>query len=269
MTTKTKTQTKTQVQTTEIPTEYQPLCNQLRSLWAKRAMGGAKDAYPIGVQVRGIIDRAGTYGRGLVKLLAGEFGVTAALLYSYATVPAAWTSEAFEAATAERNAKGQPLTFSHFVELAKAEPAAREQLFKRALLDPMSVRDLKDAVAAKRKKPKSKKDLDAGGVIGRLMSSSKAVLDKTTTDKDLLERLTGQPRNETGREPTRDQIETLIETCSAIEANQIFMRVQLEMLLRSSSAGAPKAISAGRERTPSARSASHPAVANGASDHAE
>lgn len=127
---------------TEIPPELRPSCLKIRGLMATRATGDTKVAYQIGAEVFGITKETEKYGRGSVKLLAGELGCTAALLYSYARVAAAWNPEEFKEATKKANAKGLPLTFSHFVELAREEEskAAREHLFALALRESLDRR---------------------------------------------------------------------------------------------------------------------------------
>jgi hypothetical protein len=120
---------------------------ELKKLLSERTTKDAKTLYRVAAVVAEIKNDekadAKKYGKGSVKRLAAELAYTGATLYAYARVAEVWNEEAFEHHLKAVNAKGFPLSFSHFVELARELDAEkRNRLLEKAFAKSLSVRDI-------------------------------------------------------------------------------------------------------------------------------
>lgn len=108
--------------------------------------------YRVGCEVQAL---KRTYGDGAVGKLARQLGRARSALYEYASVAAAWPDRKEFVKWAKRKQRdGAPLTFSHFVDLARvSDAAARKHLFEVALTDRLSVRQLRKRVRAPGTRP--------------------------------------------------------------------------------------------------------------------
>lgn len=214
--------------TPELSPELRVKCNKIRGLMAKEAAGG-KIAYQVGVEVHAVRQDPKAYGKGSVVKLARELGCTPALLYSYADVVAAWPKEAaFVAMCETNNAKGLPLGFSHFIEIAKAPPNARPTFFETALKDSLSVRALKRAVDATREQRKPKPGTDLQTITGRLLASSQAALKKAMAESDQLARLKIDTSTSM---PTAEALQTIIDAYKKLMVTEGIICMRVEALL--------------------------------------
>ncbi len=127
--------------------ELEPTCEQLRKLFAGVDRSDSIGRYEIGALVRDVKINA-AYGKRGVRSLAADLEIDASVLYAHATVATAWTIPVFKKLAALATAKKNALSFSHWIELAQAGEEHRDGLIKRALQGDLSVRALKDAVAA-------------------------------------------------------------------------------------------------------------------------
>jgi len=103
--------------------------------------------YKVGVQVREL-DKS--YGSGAIESLAASLGRDDSTLRSYARVASAWPNESeFKKLSSQRTADGKlPLCFTSFVVISSLEdPDDRQRMFERAILESLSSRDLKAAIA--------------------------------------------------------------------------------------------------------------------------
>ena len=213
---------------TELSPALRAKCTKIRTLLAKEAEGN-KPAYQVGVEVHAVRKDRDKYGKGSVEAMANEIGCTAALLYSYSKVAEAWpNAEKFAAMTDKPNAKGLPLTFSHFIEIAKAASNARTRFIDAALKDSLSVRALKQAVAATREKRKPKPLTDARAMVSRLFASSNAALTRAEGEKTDLTRLVGS--DDAGTLPTPDHLGDTIVTLKKLSVTYGLLSMHLEEL---------------------------------------
>lgn len=125
-------------------------CEAIRRLLAKNESRTACTFYRVGVEVLAVKNDQDRYSKGSVETIARKLRRTAALLYTYASVVEAWPNEKrFTELADERNPRKMPLSFSHFVELAKiADEGRREELRRAALKERWSVAKLRRAMAA-------------------------------------------------------------------------------------------------------------------------
>ena len=222
---------------TELSPALRAKCTKIRTLLAKEAEGN-KPAYLVGVEVHAVRKDPDKYASGSVEAMANEIGCTAALLYSYSKVAEAWPSaEKFGAMTDKPNAKGLPLTFSHFIEIAKADPKMRANFFDAALKDSLSVRALKQAVAGTRTKRKPKPLTDARAMVSRLFASSNAALTRAEGEKADLTRLIGS--EDAGTLPTADHLGDTIVTLKKLSVTYGLLSMHLEELRKRCAAGKP------------------------------
>lgn len=218
--------------------ELQEKYETIRGLMSEEAEGGARLSYRVGVEVRSIKEDVGRYGRNSVKILAAGLGRTAACFYAYATVAKVWNPTDFEALVSRRNSEGLPLTFSHFVELAKERSLEeRKALLERAFDESLSVRALERDVAGRRRRA-STRTPTTGMVVGRLIASSKVTLEAAEHEHAELEQAA---RTDVGGRPTPTQLETAIETYRKLREMNERICVRLELLLAESHTASPSA----------------------------
>jgi hypothetical protein len=118
-------------------------CEAIQKLLAQAAVEEIDTRYNVGVHIQTIVDaaRAKTYGDRAVERLAEELGRDARSLYRYALVAKMVSEREMAALSRRANAHGEPLSWSHWVELTRARKAWR-QWFERAVTESWSVRRL-------------------------------------------------------------------------------------------------------------------------------
>ncbi len=114
--------------------------DEIRKLMTGATSSEASAKMKIGRKIAAVKSDEKRYGKYGVKLIAKALSCTAANLYSYATVAEAWDNDVFSELLRRTNSKGVPLSFSHFIEIAKARPAKRPILIERAIEEALSVR---------------------------------------------------------------------------------------------------------------------------------
>ncbi len=88
------------------------------------------------------------YGARAVKNLAAALGRDEATLYRFALVAEAWNEQELEILLERKTPHGEPLSFSHLVELAQvSNKTTRQEMLEFALCYGVSVRELIDAIA--------------------------------------------------------------------------------------------------------------------------
>lgn len=157
---------------------------ELRTLLRDRTSNDATLTYRVAATVAEIKGDETKYGKGSVKLLARELGYTAANLYACAKVAEVWDHSAFELHLKRVTAKGLPLTFSHFLEIASVPHAEeRDALLQKAIDNDLSVREVARAARPPRAAKVPKETLEKLGVLGAAeaaFESAKADLDRLT-----------------------------------------------------------------------------------------
>jgi len=132
---------------------------QICDLWRNASVSDARLRQKIGVRVHEAMNDEAKYGKGSVRYIAKELGCTAANLYDYAGVAAAWTNAEFEQLIKRGEASKTPLTISHFILIAKVEDAAcRSALIDECITKGYTVRALTVRIAEVA--PKAKKDAE-------------------------------------------------------------------------------------------------------------
>jgi hypothetical protein len=116
-------------------------CTAIQKLLADVAVNEIGTRYEVGAIIRSVVETKGTYGDGAVELLAEALGRDAASLYRYAAVAKTWPEAEMRDISRRPNAHGEPLSWSHWVELARA-PKTWRQWLELALLESWSVRRL-------------------------------------------------------------------------------------------------------------------------------
>jgi len=95
-------------------------CVAIQRLLAKAAVDEVDTRYEIGSIVRSIEDAGNAYGERSVERVASALGISAATLYRYSAVARAWPASEMRTLSRRRNANGEPLSWSHWVELTRA-----------------------------------------------------------------------------------------------------------------------------------------------------
>jgi hypothetical protein len=116
----------------------------IQKLLATAAVDEVQTRYKIGRIVRGIQDAEATYGARAVERLAGALGRDQATLYRYAALARVWPEPEMLALSRRRNCHGEPLSWSHWLELSTLRDW--RPWLERALAEGWSVRRLKDAI---------------------------------------------------------------------------------------------------------------------------
>jgi hypothetical protein len=123
---------------------------EIGKLLTESATESSRARYRAGALVVEIDGDPAKYGRGAVRRVALAVGRDDSTLYDYATVARSWDRKEFLALAARKNSGGVPLSFSHFVALARIEQRrTRDALLERAFRDSLSVRELAALVLSK------------------------------------------------------------------------------------------------------------------------
>jgi hypothetical protein len=115
-------------------------CILIQRLLAEAATDEIDKRYKIGAIVRAVIEtKDGKYGEHAVENLASAIGRDATTLYQYAAVAGMWTEPEMRVHSRRLDAHGEPLSWSHWMELTRAKATWRQWL-ELALLESWSVR---------------------------------------------------------------------------------------------------------------------------------
>ena len=126
-----------------LPGRLRGVCERIRSLLASATAADVDSRYRVGRLLLQVKRAPGSYGVAAVETLARELGRDAATLYRYALVPQRWSAREMKLLGARLTPSGEPLSWSHLVELARVESEPlRGQLADLALRDGLSVREL-------------------------------------------------------------------------------------------------------------------------------
>jgi hypothetical protein len=117
--------------------------DSLRRLLASATTNDVRARYRIGQVVAEIKTREDRYGARAVPLLAAALGRDETTLYRYASVAETWDEGALEELLLKRMPMGEPISWSHLLELATVRsPEARARLLNETLVRGLSVRAL-------------------------------------------------------------------------------------------------------------------------------
>jgi len=180
----------------------------IRRLFDDRTSSEASTMYRIGAEVVAIKTDEAKYGTTAVKHLARAVGCSSANLYSYATVAETWGDMEFEERIARVDASRRPLTFSHFIELAKVrDQEQRERLLNVALAKSLSVRALSRAARdadSGAPRPASQTAVRSIAPLGpwSLLDLARVVRARAAQDVDEVEKMLGTAGTSTPAEVT-------------------------------------------------------------------
>jgi hypothetical protein len=189
----------------------------LRGLLARAVRDDARTRYQVGSLLCRVKNRREEYGEHAVERLAQKLAIAAATLYRYATVAESWSPEEIAIAVDQANARGEPLSWSHLVALARVEtPELRAELLERCLAESWHVRELVRNVAealgeaAKDRASASAEPGTMGEVLEQNVARASLVSQELTT---LLETL-GERASELAT--NRDLLGRALTTCEEL-----------------------------------------------------
>ncbi len=116
-------------------------CTAIQKLLADAAVEEIDKRYKVGAIIRAILEGEDTYGERAVERVAQALGREAATLYRYAAVAKMWSESEMRTLSRRPNAHGEPLSWSHWVELTRV-PARWRYWLERALEESWSSRRL-------------------------------------------------------------------------------------------------------------------------------
>jgi hypothetical protein len=116
-------------------------CSAIQKLLGEAAVGEIYTRYKVGAIIRSVIEAHGTYGDRAVDRIAEALGRDAGTLYRYAFVARTWSEPEMRALSRRPNSHGEPLSWSHWVELTRV-PMTWQVWFERALEGSWSARKL-------------------------------------------------------------------------------------------------------------------------------
>jgi hypothetical protein len=94
-------------------------CQQVQRVLIRNEPRNAAAKYEIGCIIRDVRSDNGKYGEGSVGKIARAVGRDVDTLYQYADVAETWAQKEFERLIERKTTLGVPLSFSHFIELAR------------------------------------------------------------------------------------------------------------------------------------------------------
>jgi hypothetical protein len=118
----------------------------IQKLLATAAAGEVRIRYKIGAIVGSVQEGEATYGTRAVERLALGLGRDPATLYRYGVVARVWSEREMRALCRRRNRYGEPLSWSHWLELAGLRDW--KSWLERALAEGWSVRRLREEIEA-------------------------------------------------------------------------------------------------------------------------
>jgi len=165
---------------------------ELKTLLAEATGKDVRARHRIGRLIADVKASEQRYGARAVKNLAAALGRDEATLYRFALVAEAWNERELEALLARRTPHGEPLSFSHLVELAQmASKADRVEMLEFALSYGVSVRELIEAIADTGKEEGSR-PTDAVPSIDALLRRVASACDAVHRKIEVSERLLSQ-----------------------------------------------------------------------------
>ena len=133
---------------------FKAACKEARYLLTAADRSDLLTRYKAGVIIRKVKESA-DYGENGVKRMEEELGRDQGTLYRYSTVVETWEEPEFKAQIKRTNAKGLPLTWSHYELLATVEDGRRRNgLITRALNECLSVHALRALMGSSESKAK-------------------------------------------------------------------------------------------------------------------
>ena len=124
-------------------------CSVIRGLLAGAERDEVLTRHRAGEALRTLKRAPETYGTQSVERVAAELGMSARVLYRYIAVAESWSESQLKVEIDRTNRFGQPLSWSHFLALAKVDDArSRALLIDECLANAWSVRELTQRMQA-------------------------------------------------------------------------------------------------------------------------
>ena len=138
----------------DLEAAFKAACKEARELLVAADRSDVLARYKIGLIIYSVMDES-KYGEGGVERMEAELGLKQKVLYKYGKVAATWTEPEFKAEMKRTNAKGLPLTWSHYEQLARVQDGRKLNGFiTRALKEFLSVDALKAIIDADKQEAK-------------------------------------------------------------------------------------------------------------------
>ncbi|WP_394822128.1 hypothetical protein [Pendulispora albinea] len=175
--------------------------------------------YRIGRLIKDVKGSEQRYGARAVKNLAAALGRDEATLYRFALVAEAWTEEDLDVLLARKTPHGEPLSFSHLVELAQIQDKnRRSEMLEFALSYGASVRELIDAIADPGAERTDNNGADPAPSIDSLLRRVASTCDAVQRKIEISERLLSQLERSTDPKSTNSIDELLSRAVSSQRA---------------------------------------------------
>jgi hypothetical protein len=129
---------------------FNEACATVRRLLADAVREDVRTRHKVGVILIRVHAEANTYGECAIERMAEELATSTHILYSCARVAECWSKPQIATLSARTNARGEPLSWSHFIVLTKAAGSLRGAWTERCLRAGWSVRELREEMAQER-----------------------------------------------------------------------------------------------------------------------
>jgi hypothetical protein len=130
--------------TDELPGDLRALADDVLDVFAQERSLGAEQAYRLAMLAQAAF---ATEGRdwSVIEACARAVGLSRQTLQPYATVAARWSAPDLRHLLADRrNARGEPISISHLVLLARLANPARDHWLERVFDEGLTVRQLRE-----------------------------------------------------------------------------------------------------------------------------
>jgi hypothetical protein len=126
---------------------FNEACATVRRLLADAVREDVRTRHKVGVILIRVHAEANTYGECAIERMAEELATSTHILYSCARVAECWSKPQITTLSARTNARGEPLSWSHFVVLTKPAGSLRGAWIERCLAEGWTVRELREQMA--------------------------------------------------------------------------------------------------------------------------
>jgi CheY-like chemotaxis protein len=128
-----------------LPADLRILAEDVLDAFAKERALQADLAYRLALLAQGAAASTAASGTSIFEACARAVGLSRQTLQPYATVAARWTGPELRQLLAERrNVRGEPISISHLVELARLSNPTRDEWLERVYAEGLTVRQLRD-----------------------------------------------------------------------------------------------------------------------------
>lgn len=112
---------------------FQKIATEFANEWGQAHTSHTEAMYPLSWSIREVKENA-RYGSNGVRVLAERVGVSRSYLYGMAKVAEVWEPERFHEIMQMRNARGQPLTWTHLIMIAEHTNTDANDVVRKEML---------------------------------------------------------------------------------------------------------------------------------------